>query len=236
VSPTMLDVYAGKRQLNGITLANATMNTEPVNDISPRKKPKQARSIATKRRIIQGARKILQTQGRNALTARRLASTCGVTTGALYDHFPSISAVLFQLYKARLNQELEIYKEVYGADDGSSSPDDLLDRHIQLDAEALWGDRADAELDEAVRADPKLTAVVNENQAEQRHLLKKTLLTYHPRLNNTQAATIARYIVELSYMSYRTRQAADVEDAQLVRNITLKVMRQLLNAEDLPGG
>lgn len=36
--------------------------------------------------------------------------------------------------------------------------------------------------------------------------------------------------------TYRTRQAADVEDAQLVRNITLKVMRQLLNAEDLPGG
>lgn len=75
----------------------------------PRKQPKQARSIALVSALKQGGRRILEHEGREALTALNLAEVSGVAISSIYEYFPtmeSLIAAIFDDYRTEVGQEL----------------------------------------------------------------------------------------------------------------------------------
>lgn len=75
----------------------------------PRKQPKQARSIALVSALKQGGRRILEHEGREALTALNLAEVSGVAISSIYEYFPtmeSLIAAIFDDYRHEVSQEL----------------------------------------------------------------------------------------------------------------------------------
>ncbi|MHB8419501.1 MAG: TetR/AcrR family transcriptional regulator [Myxococcales bacterium] len=81
-----------------------------VETVTPRKKPKQARSQATMEALLQAAAQILVQEGIEAATTNRIAERAGVSVGSLYQYFPSKEAVIFALVErhvARMQKQLE---------------------------------------------------------------------------------------------------------------------------------
>lgn len=65
----------------------------------PRKKPTQARSLATWNAVLEAAAHILRAEGPKGLTTNHVAERAGVSIGSLYQYFPSKEAILAELVR-----------------------------------------------------------------------------------------------------------------------------------------
>ncbi|AWY39178.1 TetR family transcriptional regulator [Pseudomonas putida] len=75
----------------------------------PRKQPKQARSVALVDALKTAGCKILEREGRAALTIYRLSDYSGVATSSIYEYFPTIEsliAAIFEDYRADIRQQI----------------------------------------------------------------------------------------------------------------------------------
>lgn len=75
----------------------------------PRKEPKQARSIALVAALKQAGLQLLESGGRDALTALQLAEVSGVAISSIYEYFPamdSLIAAIFEDFRAEVSREL----------------------------------------------------------------------------------------------------------------------------------
>ncbi len=65
--------------------------------ISPRKKPKQARSTELVSAILEAAVRVLEKEGARRFTTARVAERAGISVGSLYQYFPNKAAILYRL-------------------------------------------------------------------------------------------------------------------------------------------
>jgi AcrR family transcriptional regulator len=65
--------------------------------LEPRKLPKQPRSEATVRAILDAAAQVFERHGYAAATTNRIAGRAGVSIGSLYQYFPNKDAILVAL-------------------------------------------------------------------------------------------------------------------------------------------
>lgn len=59
-----------------------------------RRRPKQARSLATFDSILEAAEQVLEREGPEGLNTNRIAERAGVSVGTLYQYFPDKAAIL----------------------------------------------------------------------------------------------------------------------------------------------
>ncbi len=78
----------------------------------PRRRPKQDRSREIVRAIQAAGLKILECDGPAGLNTNRIAELAGVSIGSLYRYYPNKEAVVADIYEARTQGELEIFKDV----------------------------------------------------------------------------------------------------------------------------
>ena len=60
--------------------------------------------------IVAAAREILETEGRSALTMRRLAGAIGIRAPSLYKHFPDKAAVELALIEVAFQESAEVFE------------------------------------------------------------------------------------------------------------------------------
>lgn len=65
----------------------------------PRKRPRQARSIATFEAILEAAARILESLGFAEFNTNTVAELAGVSIGSLYQYFPSKEALIVELIR-----------------------------------------------------------------------------------------------------------------------------------------
>jgi AcrR family transcriptional regulator len=70
--------------------------------LTPRKLPRQARSVATVEAILEGAAQVFERDGYAAGTTNRIAEQAGVSIGSLYQYFPNKDAILVALVRQHL--------------------------------------------------------------------------------------------------------------------------------------
>lgn len=63
-----------------------------------RKAPRQARSVALVAALKETGRKILEEEGREALTALGVAETAGVSISSIYEYFPTMDALIAAVF------------------------------------------------------------------------------------------------------------------------------------------
>jgi AcrR family transcriptional regulator len=86
------------------------MDAAPPGHLSPRKKPRQARSSATVDAIFEATIQVLLHEGIHRLTTTRVAERAGVSVGTMYQYFPHKQALLYGLnerYLDRLAERVE---------------------------------------------------------------------------------------------------------------------------------
>lgn len=81
---------------------------------------REAVSTPRRREIIDCARRILETEGRDALTMRRLAEEIGIRAPSLYKHFPDKRAVEIALIEIGFLESAEAYEAEIAKEDERS--------------------------------------------------------------------------------------------------------------------
>ena len=79
-------------------------------DLTPRKKPRQARALATVDTIFEATIQVLVTDGPRRLTTTRVALRAGVSVGSMYQYFPHKQALFYALnerYLVSLAERIE---------------------------------------------------------------------------------------------------------------------------------
>ncbi|NTX55665.1 TetR/AcrR family transcriptional regulator [Myxococcus sp. CA039A] len=74
---------------------------------SPRKKPRQDRSVATVDAILQAATYILVREGWEGFTTNRVAERAGVNIASLYQYFPNKEAIVVELQRRHVAKSRE---------------------------------------------------------------------------------------------------------------------------------
>lgn len=86
----------------------------------PRKRPRQARSVATFEAILEAAARILESLGFAGFNTNAVAELAGVSIGSLYQYFPSKDALIVELIRrerAKLsNHIVEVIQQSDAAD------------------------------------------------------------------------------------------------------------------------
>ncbi|WP_274424926.1 TetR/AcrR family transcriptional regulator [Chelativorans sp. YIM 93263] len=85
------------------------MMTKP--RLNPRKTPRQSRSQATYVAVLEGAARILETEGGHRLTTNHVAERAGVSVGTLYQYFPGKEAILAELIRQMRQDMLTDFEE-----------------------------------------------------------------------------------------------------------------------------
>ena len=96
----------------------------------PRKQARQARAKVTQEAIVEAAARILEEQGRDALTTNRIALRAGVSIGSLYQYFPNKEAIFAAIIRAK-RAELLARMERALADSASLSPEEAADALVR---------------------------------------------------------------------------------------------------------
>lgn len=81
------------------------MQPSSLNMPGPRRHPKQQRSRALVASIRAACLKILESGGREQLSAKRIAEVAGVTIGSFYQYFPNKEAVLVEVLREYAPEE-----------------------------------------------------------------------------------------------------------------------------------
>jgi len=79
------------------------MDATPPRHLSPRKKPRQARSSTTLEAIFEATIQVLLSDGIHRLTTTRVAERAGVSVGTMYQYFPHKQALLYALNERYLD-------------------------------------------------------------------------------------------------------------------------------------
>jgi len=86
----------------------------------PRKQARQARARVTRAAILEAAARILESQGRDALTTNAIALRAGVSIGSLYQYFPNKEAILATLIRDKRRELVELMRAA--TEDGRGQP------------------------------------------------------------------------------------------------------------------
>lgn len=80
----------------------------------PRKRPKQARSVALVDALKTAGREILEGEGRAALTIYRLSDYSGVAVSSIYEYFPTIEALIAAIFEDyRADVRLQVIANIH---------------------------------------------------------------------------------------------------------------------------
>lgn len=131
-----------------------------------RRNPNQKRAIKTKKKLISTALRMLKQDGFSKLTTRRLAKKSGISIGVIYDYFPSKQALIFWIYKERLNRQVQIFEECMLGENLKKPVTESYPEYINtMTRERMWS-RLDTEFRLAENDDEDLTALIRDFKNE----------------------------------------------------------------------
>lgn len=88
------------------------------NSVSPRKKPKQARSVQMQKDIIEASIRVLKKEGPLNFTTKRVADQAGISVGSLYQYYPNKQALAFAVQEQYI---AETWRAIQIEDDEAST-------------------------------------------------------------------------------------------------------------------
>ncbi len=103
-----------------------------MDELSPRKRPRQQRSIATVVAIVEAAARVFAERGYAGGSTNRIAQTAGVSIGSLYEYFPNKGSILVAVAERHLGRMIEDVERLLQHAQAGSEPLEPLLRSFVL--------------------------------------------------------------------------------------------------------
>lgn len=214
------------------------MNSPANAAFTPRKMPSQARARATVERILAGARQVLRDQGSEALTTRTIAESSGVRTGSIYQYFPHKEAILYELYRQRMEATVEAFRALLAGEALEQGIDYFLDLWGDILRDELqWGRPEDVALDKAIGENPDLRLAVADVLDDLYACLVTMFKYYGCNWSESRMIQFAEYLYNLNHFGYALRIRQEGEQSEFIRLLTLELQTHLIKkviSEDQP--
>jgi AcrR family transcriptional regulator len=114
--------------------------SKPRIDTSPRKSPRQSRSLRMKEDLLEAAARVLERLGAEHFTTNHVAEAAGASVGSLYQYFPNKAALLVALHEREADATWQRLAPLL--DDAACPPRERFERlicaffEVQADAAA----------------------------------------------------------------------------------------------------
>lgn len=205
---------------------------------TPRKIPNQARARATVERILAGARTVLKERGAEAITTRNIAEASGVRTGSIYQYFPHKEAILYELYRQRMETTVEAFQALLASDALKQGVDYFLTRFDDmLRNELEWGRAEDVALNKAVGGNTELRLAVADVLDNLYSCLVTIFKYYGCNWSEERMMELAKYLYNLNHFGFALRIRQSGEQSELTRMLTTDLQTHLIKkaiTEDEP--
>jgi AcrR family transcriptional regulator len=207
----------------------AKRQRSPSSRFSPRKQPRQERSVATVEAIITAATYILQRRGWSQFTTNAVAERAGVNIASLYQYFPNKQAIISEL-KRRHSADVErAVSAAVAPGTRPAGPGELLRRMI---AATVSAHSVDSDLDRILEEElprsirRKGDGALGERARNPAWLADASaLFERHPRPE--LAAFVARTCVHAVVHEAAFTQPALLQDGVLIDELTALLARYL---------
>lgn len=201
-----------------------------------RKKPKQARSQETVRVILDGAIRILNQEGLEAMTTTRVAETAGVSVGTLYQYFTDKDSILDALQDREFERAAQMLQRNLSRPDFASSRE-----QTRAIVEGLLGlYRNSPGLHRVLAVDGMRVAPHERVLAFDRRVIDSLrgffeLTPFGVKRKNKHAAAFVLYqSVRATLLAAILEQPAGVTDSALADEVTDLVVGHLMGGEPSP--
>jgi AcrR family transcriptional regulator len=206
----------------------------PRKQITPRKEASQLRSRATIDRIVDATWEMLGISGAKSVSTRSIARVSGVTIGSIYQYFPNKEAILFELFRRRLEVVLVTFDELSTPEMARLSPLEWVERYTQTFDRLGWNQPAQHELDKACRWDARLAKLVETHYEKMRQKLTDLYRQFYPEADETSVRVLAQFIYGIELMEARMLRAESAAGRSLIRKWRTLLLTTLLEDMDRP--
>lgn len=159
----------------------------------PRKRPRQARSVATFEAILEAAARILESLGFAGFNTNAVAELAGVSIGSLYQYFPSKDALIVELIRReRANLSNHIVEVIQQSDAA-----DLKDKLKLIIQAAVQHQLSRPQLARTLEFASELIGKDTE-ESEHQHELETIITDLLKRSGVSHAQTAAQDVIALS--------------------------------------
>jgi AcrR family transcriptional regulator len=192
-----------------------------------RRKPNQLRAQETKDKILNAIHKILLEDGIEKLTTRRIAKTGGLSMGSIYEYFPTKQAILFWVFKQRLDRALAIFRKIFSEENLSRPLDEVYGLYLaEMHRNQMWS-RLDLELRNAAARDDKLQGYVKEFQNKLNEGYVKIWQHYGSSWSSDDLFHLATYLNEVDHINMKLQHRQPTETRRFYGSITNEIYRSL---------
>ncbi len=127
---------SGRCRISEQSLGSATRiargtGSRTMDELSPRKRPRQRRSIETVDAIVEAAARVFAERGYAGGSTNRIALTAGVSIGSLYEYFPNKGSILVAVAERHLGRMIaDVERLLERAQAGCEPLEPLLRRFV----------------------------------------------------------------------------------------------------------
>ena len=192
-----------------------------------RRVPQQVRAKDAIEKILAASCKILIADGIGGLTTRKIALAAGISTGVLYQYFPSKQAVLYRIFDERLQRALAVFDKA--TDDLSQPLETVFKRFFELQQQADVPNRLDLELRNAVDRDPLLAEMTQHFERDLSARYIKILKAHGSTMTDGELNALANYMHELDHINMKLQLHASKEERKLHAETTVDIFYSLFS-------
>ncbi len=192
-----------------------------------RRVPQQARAKDAIEKILAVSCKILIADGISGLTTRKIALAAGISSGVLYQYFPSKQAVLYRIFDERLQRALAVFDKA--TDDDSQPIEIVFKRFFELQQQAGIPSRLDLELRNAVDRDPLLAEMTQHFERDLSARYIKILKAHGSTMTDGELNALANYMHELDHINMKLQLHASKEERKLHAETTVDIFYSLFS-------
>ncbi len=168
---------------------------DDVTDLELRRRPTQARALATFDLILDTTASLLETHGFDALTTNLISAESGVSIRAIYRYFPNKHAVVGELAR-RMEQQWGAALEAAGDFDDPSSPwRDVWNAYIDAFVQSVRATRGARAVLNAMRGDPELRKADEEANTAYIRNVSAALRSRGTGVSAEQATAVATVLI-----------------------------------------
>lgn len=194
---------------------------------SPRKQPRQDRSVATVNAILDATARVLVEEGYERATTNRIAAVAGVSVGSLYQYYPNKDALLAALVD-RHEEEMLAQLARMAAELESAKLEDAVAAYVRAMLEAH---SVDPKLHEVLTRSVDITrALALQSRAEA--IVRAYLERHRSRLRKDLSLETAAFLLVTSVEAITHVAVIDrpkvLKDEGFAREVTQLVVRYLV--------
>lgn len=194
--------------------------TKPEQSQLKRKAPRQERARRTMQKVLAAAEQVLVRDGFDSITTRRIAEVAGVSVGSIYEYFPSLQAILYQIYEKRLQELLGIIDRAFSKENLQPSLIDTFFSYLRMQREANFPGRVDLELRNAIDRDSKLAEMTEYYEAELSKRYVGIWKHYGSDWNTERLLLLAEFAHELDHINLKLQKGRSREDRRFIGDVT----------------